>query len=188
MATKSKFCPMCGKKFSATTRLCPSCDKKRKAKGYTIREALYVKHKHKSPKHATEAEIKRAAQYELKSARMGGKNKDLEKTRYIYVLELSGGYWYVGQTTDPDRRLKQHMSGRRASEWTKKHPPVKRTQLIRFVGTYAQGEYLEDQITLAQMRKHGDSKVRGGHFCVVDSKKNAQLVKEYLIHERRTRR
>ena len=40
-----------------------------------------------------------------------------------YLLECSGGNYYVGKSTDVVRRLTKHFSGG-ASAWTKKHPPV----------------------------------------------------------------
>eukprot|EP00731_Ephydatia_muelleri_P024651 Em0016g922a len=40
----------------------------------------------------------------------------------IYVTKSRYGKFYVGQSSNPHKRLKQHFSGR-GSTWTKKHPP-----------------------------------------------------------------
>ena len=42
---------------------------------------------------------------------------------YMYILKCSNGKYYVGSTTDLDRRLAQHQSGEGAN-FTKKHLPV----------------------------------------------------------------
>lgn len=43
---------------------------------------------------------------------------------FLYTLELSGGRWYVGITTNPSARLKEHRMGVGA-EWTRLYPPVR---------------------------------------------------------------
>lgn len=43
---------------------------------------------------------------------------------YLYVLALEGDRFYVGLTTDIDRRFAQHSSAEGA-EWTKRHRPVR---------------------------------------------------------------
>jgi putative endonuclease len=42
---------------------------------------------------------------------------------YCYILECADGSLYTGLTTDPERRLRQHTSGRGA-RYTRSHPPV----------------------------------------------------------------
>lgn len=42
---------------------------------------------------------------------------------YCYILECTDGSLYTGLTTDPERRLQQHTSGRGA-RYTRSHPPV----------------------------------------------------------------
>lgn len=43
---------------------------------------------------------------------------------YCYILECADGSFYTGWTTDPQRRLRQHNSGRGAA-YTRTHRPVK---------------------------------------------------------------
>ena len=43
---------------------------------------------------------------------------------YCYIVECADGTFYTGWTTDPERREKQHNSGRGA-KYTRMHGPVK---------------------------------------------------------------
>ena len=43
---------------------------------------------------------------------------------YTYILECANGQYYVGSTTDLERRLQEHQAGLGAN-FTKKHLPVK---------------------------------------------------------------
>ncbi len=42
---------------------------------------------------------------------------------YCYILECADGSLYTGLTTDPERRLRQHLAGRGA-RYTRSHPPL----------------------------------------------------------------
>ena len=44
-------------------------------------------------------------------------------TAWLYILRLKSGQLYIGATTDLDRRLEEHMSGK-ACRTTKVDPPV----------------------------------------------------------------
>jgi len=88
---------------------------------------------------------------------------------FLYTLELVGGFWYVGTTQAPSRRLKEHRDGHGA-EWTKLHKP------ISFSKTYAmrrlkEGEHDSRDTRLqedAQVKKimldKGINMVRGGSY------------------------
>ncbi len=43
---------------------------------------------------------------------------------FCYILECADGTYYTGWTTDPDRRLRQHNSGRGA-RYTRDRRPVR---------------------------------------------------------------
>jgi putative endonuclease len=43
---------------------------------------------------------------------------------YVYVLECADGSLYTGLTTDPERRVREHNSGK-ASKYTRSKLPVK---------------------------------------------------------------
>lgn len=77
----------------------------------------------------------------------------------IYVLELEGGKWYVGKTTNLESRLDAHMSGM-GSEWTKLHKPLKMEH--SFIGD----KFDEDKTTKQYMEKYGIDNVRGGAYVL----------------------
>ena len=75
--------------------------------------------------------------------------------RFVYILALELGKYYIGLTKDVDRRMRQHESGE-GVEWTKLYRPK---ELIR----YSPGnEQKEAATTLVYMRKYGWNNVRGG--------------------------
>lgn len=84
--------------------------------------------------------------------------------RYLYVLELANGKFYVGQSKDPDRRIRKHFNGS-GSEWTRQHMPVKELmrKCLKDVD-YRAGELAENEVVLQLMRQHGYENVRGGFF------------------------
>ena len=84
--------------------------------------------------------------------------------RYLYVLELENGKFYVGQAKDPDRRIRKHFNGM-GSEWTRLHRPLKElSRLCLDDVDYREGERVENELVLQMMRQHGHDKVRGGFF------------------------
>ena len=86
----------------------------------------------------------------------------------LYVLELEHSCFYVGLTSDIDHRFAQHRDGDGA-EWTRLHRPIRRLHTIN-TGTRdgREAEYMEDEVTIALMIRHGIGRVRGGHFCYPD--------------------
>lgn len=86
---------------------------------------------------------------------------------YLYVLALEGDRFYVGLTTDIDRRFAQHSSAEGA-EWTKRHRPVRIVHCVN-TGTRdgRQAESMEDEATITLMMTHGIENVRGGHYSQV---------------------
>ena len=54
-----------------------------------------------------------------------GRENEVPVTQiYVYVLELEGGNFYIGQSTSILRRSDQHLNGS-GSQWTKLHAPVR---------------------------------------------------------------
>jgi predicted GIY-YIG superfamily endonuclease len=85
---------------------------------------------------------------------------------YIYVLELQGGKYYVGKTSDVDHRFQQHKNGT-GSVWTRLHPPVKiveRRHVIQGLGS-AQDE---NNTVKDYMKMYGVDNVRGGAYTQSD--------------------
>ena len=50
-------------------------------------------------------------------------------TAYVYLLRCADDSLYCGWTTDPDRRLRQHLAGK-ASRYTRRRLPVEYALLI----------------------------------------------------------
>lgn len=85
------------------------------------------------------------------------------KTASVYVLQLAGGFIYVGKSVDVPRRLQQHMKGIGAA-FTKVYKPT--GKLLPLLGTLkGDGDGPERDETLRQMYKHGFRNVRGWKFC-----------------------
>lgn len=87
---------------------------------------------------------------------------------HLYILELEHSCFYVGLTSDTEHRFAQHRNGEGA-EWTKLHRPIRRLHTIN-TGTRdgREAEYMEDEVTIALMIRHGIGCVRGGHFSYPD--------------------
>ncbi len=88
------------------------------------------------------------------------------KTFFIYVLELKENKYYVGVTTDIERRYTEHLRGNyRASQWTKKFKPIKILQLYKLENSKEKEAILyEDYMTELMIKKYGFENVRGGKF------------------------
>ena len=97
----------------------------------------------------------------------GRKSKDRPRKRYIYALELQGGYYYIGQTVNVENRYRMHLEGRGA-KWTKLHKPVSIMESY-CVGVKSEGSATddEDRLTASYAAMFGRDKVRGGRNCAV---------------------
>jgi hypothetical protein len=86
-----------------------------------------------------------------------------EDSTKVYVLQLKGGFIYVGQSSNIERRIQQHLSGKGAM-FTKRHKPTG-VVLPRLGKVEGAGDSGERQEVLLQMRKHGMHRVRGWKYC-----------------------
>lgn len=83
-----------------------------------------------------------------------------------YVLLLENGWFYVGVTAAPIRRLREHLSGN-GSQVTHAHRVFGWLELEDLgMTTYQKAEILEDERTLALMQQFGLTNVRGGHWAM----------------------
>jgi predicted GIY-YIG superfamily endonuclease len=80
----------------------------------------------------------------------------------LYVLQLQGGKYYVGKTTDINRRYEEHKTGR-GSSWTSKYKPVKILEVRPLKDTHD-----ENNTTKDLMKKYGVDNVRGGSYTQVE--------------------
>tara|TARA_Y100000590_G_C15597250_1_gene968538 strand:- start:172 stop:891 length:720 start_codon:yes stop_codon:yes gene_type:complete len=85
---------------------------------------------------------------------------------FIYVIKLEQGKYYIGKTSNPQFRLKQHFNSY-GSKWTKIYKPLKVLELIPNCD-----DYDEDKITRQYMDKYGINNVRGGSFVLVKLEKS----------------
>ncbi|MFD1393808.1 GIY-YIG nuclease family protein [Lacticaseibacillus jixianensis] len=83
-----------------------------------------------------------------------------------YVLLMANGQFYVGVTNNPQRRLKEHLSGEGSSVTHIGHPIGLAS--LEHLGklTYRDSEHYEDAKTLALMARFGIDNVRGGHWAM----------------------
>ncbi len=88
---------------------------------------------------------------------------------FLYVLALQGDRFYVGLTSDLDRRLEQHFTAGGA-EWTRIHRPLRVVHSIN-TGTRdrLRAEAMEDEATVALMMSFGIEAVRGGHYSQLET-------------------
>lgn len=84
------------------------------------------------------------------------------KTNTVYILELEESKYYVGKTTNLERRIDEHFSGIKSSEWTKKYKPINVLKVIHDCDRFD-----EDKFTLKYMSIYGILNVRGGPFVQI---------------------
>lgn len=100
---------------------------------------------------------------------------------YIYVLRLEDGKYYVGKTTNVQKRLKEHQE-MRGSAWTRKY----RVQQLMGTSLMDSG-FDEDNKVKELMEKHGISNVRGGSYSQIDlPEAKVQTIKAEISSATRT--
>lgn len=94
---------------------------------------------------------------------------------HVYTLQLEGGNYYVGWSSDPCSRIAQHFLGR-GSQWTRTHRPES-------VLCIQPGDHqLERAVTIARMCQHGWQKVRGGPWLAPVLLYPPQPITNALMH------
>jgi hypothetical protein len=77
-----------------------------------------------------------------------------------YVLQLEENKIYVGQTSNVQRRYKQHSEGKdQGSEWTKKYKPINIILQIPNSNPFDEDRYVKEFMSI-----HGIENVRGGSY------------------------
>jgi predicted GIY-YIG superfamily endonuclease len=79
----------------------------------------------------------------------------------VYVLELEGGHFYIGKTTDVEKRLKEHKAGKGAG-YTSLYKPKKLVEVRPM-----KSDHDENTLTREYMAKYGVDKVRGGAYTQI---------------------
>lgn len=103
----------------------------------------------------------------------------------LYVLRLHNDKWYIGRSSNLERRFEQHMKGEGA-KWTSLHQAINIHESRPLVN-----DEDEDALTLEYMKQYGIYNVRGGQFCAVefrpwhvrDIKKRLEVVDEVKVVE-----
>ncbi len=86
----------------------------------------------------------------------------------VYVLELSGGKYYVGQSRNPVKRINEHFAGN-GSSWTRLHKPVEIVKIIETnFSSWRAALEIETLLTLDLMKIYGWKNVRGGPYSASD--------------------
>jgi predicted GIY-YIG superfamily endonuclease len=86
----------------------------------------------------------------------------------LYVLRLSGDKYYVGQSKNPDERIRKHFKGE-GSTWTRIHTPLEVVKTITLkTSSSATASKIESALTLELMRIFGADNVRGGGYTARD--------------------
>ena len=97
---------------------------------------------------------------------------EIKSFSLVYVLELEGGNYYVGYTTNLNHRLHQHFHDGGA-KWCKVHKP------IRLHSVEIGGKKEESAKTIELMKVYGVEHVRGAGYC----KSSIQTVKNLRMCE-----
>ena len=80
----------------------------------------------------------------------------------IYVLRCRDEHYYVGRSSNVDRRFAEHLDGRFGSEWTRFHPPIEIVEQ-----SAKTSEFDESTKTLEYMKHYGIDRVRGAQWSNV---------------------
>lgn len=105
-------------------------------------------------------------------------NANAPQRKTVYVLRLQNEKYYVGITTNLQRRLDEHQQrSHNSSAWIKQHGPV-----VRVVETFENCDnFDEDKYTKLYMSRYGIENVRGGSYCqLVLSQQQLDLLKTEL--------
>lgn len=101
------------------------------------------------------------------------KRKD-ENQYFLFVLRLEGGKYFVGYSSDPERRVKKHFDGRGAA-WTTLYKPLELTRCdpLGEISESSAAVHAKNEV-IALMRKLGWVNVRGGAWvdsCEIETKR-----------------
>lgn len=96
----------------------------------------------------------------------------MSKTKFLYVLKLQNNKYYVGTTSNLDKRVSDHFNGK-GSEFTKKYSPISLVDSVE-----NPDEFVENDFTKKYMKKYGIDNVRGGSYCQIKLDNSTKKVLE----------
>lgn len=93
---------------------------------------------------------------------------------YLYVLKCTGGFWYVGISTNVEKRYMSHLVGCGA-RFTHEHKPQK-LFFKRKLGqmSYWEAEQYEDACALEMKIRYSAAKVGGSHYGTIEDKEQVK--------------
>ena len=99
---------------------------------------------------------------------LGSEMISQNKHWWLYVLKLEDNKWYVGISTNVDKRFHQHKKGFAGAAWTKKYKPIALhdKQDLGFC-EIERAQLYEGRVTRRYMEEYGDNNVRGGDLTDV---------------------
>lgn len=80
----------------------------------------------------------------------------------IYVLMLENNKFYIGKTSNLEKRFNAHINGN-GSQFTKKYKPINIHKVYKELS-----EFDEDNYTKKYMKLFGINNVRGGTYCNIN--------------------
>jgi len=82
---------------------------------------------------------------------------------WLYILKLEDNKWYVGISTNVQKRFNQHKAGFAGAAWTKRYKPLK-IHYVKDLGVVEteKAQLYEGRVTRKYMEEYGDNNVRGG--------------------------
>lgn len=83
---------------------------------------------------------------------------------YLYVLKLEYDKVYVGITSNPRKRIRNHFFGTGA-EATKKFMPLEVLDIIECRSVREEVEHVENIVTENLFETYGEENVYGGKYC-----------------------
>lgn len=108
-----------------------------------------------------------------KATRTGGRHRGppfhFTVNKGVYVLLLSDDKYYVGYSTDLERRMGEHFTGN-GSLWTQQYTPIRIESIYQWDEEESRRDILkvEERKTANLMRIHGVENVRGGPWAHPD--------------------
>ncbi|ERJ07372.1 nuclease protein [Halorhabdus tiamatea SARL4B] len=85
----------------------------------------------------------------------------------VYALALDDGCYYIGKSSDPEKRITNHFHGAGA-EWTKRHTPITLDR-IEAVETNKDAKQREVSLFSEYVEQYGEDNVRGAGYTRVDN-------------------
>lgn len=80
----------------------------------------------------------------------------------IYIIKLEDNKYYIGKSSNVERRFADHISGN-GSAWTRKHRPIEIEKVIENISIFD-----EDKFTKEYMALYGIDNVRGGSYVTLE--------------------